>query len=321
MTRKLTVALLTFAILASCNKNDNPAPPASTSYLVTTVFDEAANNFKLVKYNTDGSGEVAFISNRFVAGDIYGVPAVSPKGNRVVYFDGANMKMIDVKTAVETLVYTHANTMIGFPSFSADETKIAFSASPTGDQRADLYIVNAAQNATPAKITSNEVDNMAFYPRFSTDGTKLTFANGKLDDAGIYVSDLQGNNRVRVSETHAAGDDDAYPVFNADGTKVIYTSSKYGQTNGTYELLMSNVTEGAEGAATRMYEATATGVLISLYPVVSPDGGFVYFIGVDAAGAQNIYKVATSGGAPTKIATASTNMSAQLVMNLQYVKE
>lgn len=217
--------------------------------------------------------------------------------------------------------FANYHTMIGFPSFSADETKIAFSASPIGDERADVYIVNVAQNATPVKITNIEADHLAIYPRFSTDGSKLTFSNGHMDDAGVYVSDLQGNNLVRVSEAHMEGDDDSYPVFTVDGTKVIYTSSKYGQNSGTYELLMSNVTEGAEGTATRMFEATTTGVLISLYPVVSPDGGFVYFIGVDAAGAQNIYKVASSGGAPTKIATASTNLAAQLVMNLQYVKE
>jgi Tol biopolymer transport system component len=161
---------------------------------------------------------------------------------------------------------------------------------------------------------------MAIYPRFSTDGTKLTFVNGHFDDAGVYVSDLQGNNKVRISEVHQAGDDDAYPVFTADGTKVIYSSSKYGPNNDTYDLLMSSVTEAAEGTANRMFDGTATGIPLSLYPVVSSDGLFIYFIGIDDAAAQNLYKVSIAGGSPLKLKTVVTGTSA-LVMNLAYVQE
>jgi Tol biopolymer transport system component len=320
MTRKLLVALLAYAILAGCSKNDTPASVVPSQYLVLTVLDMTAGNFKLVKYNTDGSGEAAFIGSRIEIGNEFAVPAVSPKGKKVVYLEGGSLKLMDVKTGVKTIVYNHPNSMIGSPAFNADETKIAFSASPNGDERADLYIVNAAENSTPVRITNNELDYMALYPRFSTDGTKLTFSKGHMDDAGIYVSDLQGNNMVRVSENHQEGDDDAYPVFSIDGNRLIYSSAKYGQDNGTYELLMSNVTEAAEGTATRMFEASSSGILLSLFPVVSPDNSFIYFIGFDAAGAQNIYKVSMAGGAPVKINTV-VNDANSLVMNLAYVKE
>ena len=320
MTRKLLVALLATAIVAGCSKNDTPAPVQPSEYLVLSVFDELANNYKLVKYNTDGSGEAAFISSRLAGTEIIAAPAVSPKGKKVAYFEGGILKLLDVKTDVRTNVYTHPNAMIGFPAFNADETKIAFSASPTGDERADVYIVNAAENATPVRITNNEFDYFALYPKFSTDGNKLTFSKGHVDDAGVYVSDLQGNNLVRVSENHLEGDDDEFPVFTIDGSKVIYTSSKYGQNDGTYELLMSNITEGAEGAATRMFEATASGILFSYFPVVSPDNSFIYFIGVDANAAQNIYKVSVAGGAPVKIKTVVSDGNS-MVMNLAYVKE
>lgn len=320
MTRKLLVALLVTAIVAGCSKNDTPAPVQPSEYLVLSVFDEIANNYKLVKYNTDGTGEAAFISSRLGGTEIIGTPAVSPKGKKVAYFEGNTMKLLDVKTDARVNVYTHPNDMIGFSAFSADETKIAFSASPAGDERADLYIVNAAENSTPVKITNNELEYMALYPKFSSNGSKLTFSNGHIDDAGVYVSDLQGNNLVRVSENHLEGDDDAFPVFTIDGNKVIYTSSKYGQDNGAYELLMSNVTEGAEGAATRMFEATASGILMSYFSVVSPDNSFIYFIGIDVNATQSIYKVSVSGGAPVKIKTVVTDGNS-MVMNLAYVKE
>lgn len=320
MTRKLLVALLAYAILAGCSKDDTPAPVQPSEYLVLSVYDGMADNYKLVKYNTDGSGEAAFISSRLVSTEYIGAPAVSPKGKKVAYIEGSTMKLLDVKTDARTNVYTHPNAMIGFPAFNADETKIAFSASPAGDERADLYIVNAAENSTPVRITNNELEYMALYPKFSTDGTKLTFSKGHLDDAGVYVSDLQGNNMVRVSENHLEGDDDEFPVFTIDGNKVIYTSSKYGQDNGTYELLMSNITEGAEGAATRMFEATASGILVSYFPVVSPDNSFIYFIGIDVNAAQSIYKVSVSGGTPVKIKTVVSDGNS-MVMNLAYVKE
>jgi Tol biopolymer transport system component len=320
MTRKLFVALLASAILAGCSKNDAPAPVVSSEYLVLTVLDMTAGNFKLVKYNTDGSGEAAFIGSRIEIGNEYAVPAVSPKGKKIVYLEGGMLKLLEVKTEAKTIVYNHPNSYIGSPAFNADETKIAFSASPTGDERADLYIVNAAANSTPVRITNNDLDYVAIYPRFSNDGTKLTFSKGHIDDAGIYVSDLQGNNMVRVSEDHQEGDDDAYPVFTMDGNKVVYSSTKYGQDNGTYELLMSNVTEAAEGTATRMFEATSSGIMLSLFPVVSPDNSFIYFIGFDAAGAQNIYKISLTGGAPVKIKTVVSDANS-LVMNLAYVKE
>jgi Tol biopolymer transport system component len=320
MTRKLLAALLTSAILVGCSDDDAPAPVQPSEYLVLSVFDETAGNYKLVKYNTDGSGEAAFISSRLAGTELIGVPAVSPKGTKVAYLEGGILKLLDVKTDARTNVYTHSNAIIGFPAFNADETKIAFSASPTGDDRSDLYIVNAAGNSTPAKITSNELDYFAIFPRFSNDGTKLTFSKGHADDEGVYVSDLQGNNMVRVSEDHLDGDADAWPVFSKDGSKVIYTSSKYGQNNGTSELLMSNTTEGAESTATRMFEATATGIMSSLFPVVSPDNSFIYFIGIDANAAQSIYKVSTAGGAPVKIKTVITDANS-MVWNLAYVKE
>jgi hypothetical protein len=83
---------------------------------------------------------------------------------------------------------------------------------------------------------------------------------------------------------------------------------------------MSNTTEGAESTATRMFEATATGIMSSLFPVVSPDNSFIYFIGIDANAAQSIYKVSTAGGAPVKIKTVITDANS-MVWNLAYVKE
>lgn len=323
MTRKLLIALLASAILAGCSKND--APLISNPYLVVTVLDGATNSYKLVKYNTDGTGQVAFIGNTIPIGNDndLGIPAVSPQGKKVVYFEGGIMKMMEVKTGVISTVYTHVNPFIGCPAFNADETKIAFSAAPAVDDRADIYIVNAVANATPVKITSNEPDYLAVYPRFSADGSKLTFAYGQFDNAnqfeniGIYVSDLQGNNKVRISEAHQDGGIDLYPVFANGGNKVVYSSSNGGIT---YDLLMSNITEGAEGTATRMIEANASGILVSAYPDITPDGNFIYFIGVDVAGAQSIYKVSVAGGSPVKIKTVVTGTT-EMVMNLTYVQE
>lgn len=321
MKRQIIIALLASAILASCSKDETPAPASPTSYLVVTVLDVTAGNFKLVKYNTDGTGEAAFITSRFALGNAYAVPSVSPKGKKVVYTEGPALKMMDVSTAAVTNIYTHSNTLIGCPSFSPDETKIVFSASPAGEDMADLYIANAIANTTPVKITSNEHDYMAFYPRFSPDGSKLTFVNGHEYNGGIYVSDLQGNNRVRISEDHQAGDEDLYPVFTPDGTKVIYSSSKYGQNHDTYDLLMSSTTEGAEGTTARMFDVTTMGLTMSNFPVVSPDGLYIYFIGIDdLTDAQSIYKVSVTGGNPVKLNTVFTGTT-QMVANLAFVKE
>lgn len=321
MTRKILIAILVTAILAGCSKDDTPAPPVASAYLVATVLDMNAGNFKLVKFNTDGSGEAAFISSRIDVGNEFAVPAISPKGKKVVYFEGGVMKLMNVKTDARTIVYSHPNTYIGCPSFSADESKIVFSASPTGDDRADIYVVTAAENATPVKITNNALDFLAIYPKFNSDASKITFVNGQMDNGGIYVSDQTGANVVRVSEAHQAGDDDVFPVFTIDGSKVIYSSSKNGQANNTYELFVSTIAEAAEGTATRMFEATASGVLGSFYPVVSPEGSFIYFMGVDATGAQNVYKVPITGGNPVKLKTVVATDDDFMVVNLTYVQE
>jgi Tol biopolymer transport system component len=321
MTRKFLTAILAIAILAGCMKDEAPVIPATnSSYLVLTVLRAPSGTVDLVKYYTDGSGGAAIVSSRIDAGNELAFPAISPKGNKAVYFDGGIMKVMNVKTDVRTVIYNQASFYLGSPSFSSDETRITFSAFTNSADRTEIFVVNATENATPVKVFNNDPGYFAMYPRFSADGSKITFVNGELDDGGVHTSDVQGGNVIRVSEDHQAGDVDACPVFSPDGNKVIYSSSKYGQSDDILELMTSEATAGSEGNATRVFEAAASGIVESRYPAISPDGGTIYFIGTVASGEVGIYKVASTGGSPVKIKTLYTDLDIQIV-NLTYVQE
>ncbi|HLO83074.1 MAG TPA: hypothetical protein VK166_19060, partial [Chitinophagaceae bacterium] len=68
-------------------------------------------------------------------------------------------------------------------------------------------------------------------------------------------------------------------------------------------------------------DGTYAGLTMSNFPVVSPDGLYLYFIGIDdLTDSQSIYKVSVAGGNPEKLITVFTGAT-QMVANLAFVKE
>jgi Tol biopolymer transport system component len=321
MKYSLATALIASAILAGCSKDDTgPAVQPMNSFLVVTLQNTASNDFRLVRYDLNGTGGELYINQRFPDNSLYGYPDLTATGDKLVYTGHDSIYTMNVNSKTSTFIYKNIDNRIQFPIISRDGLKIAFSAYPNGGSQVDVFVMNATSGSAPFNVTRNEDDYLSFGPSFNADATKLTYTIGYNADDAVYVSDIQGNNKVRISEAHSFGDSDAQPVFSKDGNKVVYTSSKFNGGNGTYDIAVSNIAEGAEGTATRLTNAVNNNILYSYYPVISKDGATVYFIGFKADGSFGIFKVAYEGGATVLVGNVTLGTDDSIV-GLHFVEQ
>ena len=153
------------------------------------------------------------------------------------------------------------------------------------------------------------------HPRWSPDGTLITYASG----SGIYVMDANGSNQTQL--TTASGDSD--PSFSADGNSVFFERSE-----ALYEVPVSGgaatPVAGISGPAADPAQSpdgsslafdTGNDIVVEsggtqatltsgydLNPGWSTDGSLIYFEHLPSGGGQySIESVPPSGGAPTTV--------------------
>ncbi|HEX5668417.1 MAG TPA: hypothetical protein VFX73_06405, partial [Chitinophagaceae bacterium] len=307
MKRHLAFALVAVATIASCSKEDlqpGQASPALNSFLVATVWEIPTNSFRLVRYYPSGAwGGEPFINKSFstaVSFDAY--PDINERGDKLVYIGGDSIYIMDIESGGSTFLYKHDHSLIDLPKISEDGTRIAFSEYNPLFQRRDVYVMNAVPGSRPVNITRNAPGNYSSYPVFNADATRIAFTTGDGANDGIFVSDLQGNDMVRISEEHSFGNIDMEPLFTKDGNRLIYASGRFNHGDGPFELVMSVVGEGSEASCTRLTTMNNLGLNVALHPTFSADGRTLYFYGYSDTQGSFIYSMQVPGGKPEKLA-------------------
>lgn len=317
MKRILLIAMAGAIGFSACNKDDesNPVtPPVTTkNYLVVTVWNKSSDVFNVYRYDTTGANPVLLMNKTIPNNSYYAVPYISDDGKKIVYTNSDSIFIYDVAGTTSTFIYKHIDNWINAPILNPDGTKVAFIAKePTLDYRSNMYMMNTTAGSVPVNITNTAWAYWIGGGNFSKDGQKITYTIGYNADNAVYISNIDGSNSFRVSESHGFGNSDNCPAFTADNNKVIYMSSRYSGYNGPFDLVISDAVQNSETTCTRLTTGVDFGVDYCTYPVVSKSGQFIYFIGVNsnASGPYNLYKMPLAGGTAVKL---TDNTDANLI--------
>jgi Tol biopolymer transport system component len=156
----------------------------------------------------------------------------------------------------------------------------------------EYYVVDAVADATPVKVKNVPVGD-AYAASISPNGQKIAYdANGY-----VYVSDINGDNRIRVSTLNGEMGDNYFPIFNKDGDKVIFIT---GFPISPVKLIAAPIRENGAAEGVVISDLSAAGLGFTTDFILSGDGQHIYLVGYgDNTGC--IYKIPTSGGAPFKL--------------------
>jgi len=165
--------------------------------------------------------------------------------------DGSNV--IEISPAVSD--YT-------FPHWSPDGTRILCGNNiPYNGYSQQILEMNADGSGVTTLIPNST--NYPLYPRYSPDGTKITYTRNDLD---LYTSDLDGTNEINL--TNSAGIGEAYSIWGID--QWIYYRKNYEihrvSTDGLVsELVASNSNYNI--SAFEPYYDVSDESLIAYYPI------------------------------------------------------
>jgi Tol biopolymer transport system component len=153
-----------------------------------------------------GTGYLAFVphAGKVIQGNY---PSYDPTGKRILYVDGTGkiIELIDITTDTGYWMVT-SQTIMGYPRFSPDGTKIAFS--KVVGSNIDVYVWNKYGNSVTRLTSDPAYDGV---PTWSRDGSRIAFESNRTGKSQIWVMNAAtGGSLTRI--THTATDE-KYPAW------------------------------------------------------------------------------------------------------------
>jgi dipeptidyl aminopeptidase/acylaminoacyl peptidase len=259
-----------------------------------TQITTAAGNDLFPVWSPDGS-QIAFQSNRDGNYEIY-----------VMNADGSGTARLTNNAASDQT-----------PAWSPDGTKIAF-VSNRDNPDYEIYAMNR-DGTDQTRLTaanypsSSEVSSVS--PAWSPDGTTIAYVQrqriGVAGPAEIWAMDADGSNK-RSLDPHPYANpgtvepselfQDSEPNWSPDGSKIVFASNRdHSSTPGLYTM------NGTGGGVKHVYSGTAETGHAAFFPVWSPEGNRIAFLGVvDPFGSSPTVRLSTinpDGTDPTPVMT------------------
>jgi Tol biopolymer transport system component len=288
---------------------DNAIPKGQVNapYLLVTYYNGVTEQFMLEKYQLDGKARQLLIDSSFSVKYPAALPDFSATADRMVYVNKDSFLLVEFASLRSTLITVFEKEWFGFLTLSSTGSKLVFPAWDDEWGLPDYYVLNVEAESAPVKLKMPFGD--AYLAAISRDERKIAF---DLDGA-VYVSDINGDNRIRISDLQAGFTrSDYFPIFNKDGDKVIFYSSG----NMNTDLVIAPVKENATNEAVRIVSLSTIGKSSTYQYVLSDDGKDLYlaFPGLIGSGGIifDIYKVPVSGGPFVKVMSALGDKNWQL---------
>ena len=189
---------------------------------------------------------------------------------------------------------TSNNFFDGYPSWSPDGQKIAFSSDRDGN--VELYVMN--QDGSNVVRLTNTANAGEAFPSWSPDGTKILFVSNLDGDSEIFVMNADGSNITQLTSNTIG---DAQPRFSPDGSKIVFSSNR--DFPDRWEIYEMN----ADGTGAR--RVTNDGA-VAEWPAYYKDGTKILFDS-NRLGTNDIFVMNVDGSGITRLTdNLSTNFLA-----------
>lgn len=225
-------------------------------------------------------------------------PVWSPDGSKLVFAsdrDGDfDIYLWHAEGDIQQLTFNYANDI--HPAWSPDGQRIIFSSDRDGFY---FQIYTVQIDGSELTRIGNVPGNNALYPRFSPDGSQISFMRASILapvcdwNWDVWVMDSDGGNQVKVT-TQLLGD--LYPNWSPNGNEIIYARCNLLLATDIY---VRNLFTGAEQQLTSSLWSNEWG------GVSAPNGQTIAFSG-DAGGDVNIYLMSLTDLLPIPF-TSTTN--------------
>jgi len=147
--------------------------------------------------------------------------AISPDGRRLAYATNKDgpyaLWLKDLTDGGEERLTDPEIGCPGDVSWSFDGTAVAFSVTPHGSTRRDIWVADVAAKKAAPFIASAAADE--HWPRFSPNGNKIAFVSNESGGSEVYVKSYPEAKAVRQVSIGGGGD---RPEWTPDGRKLYY---------------------------------------------------------------------------------------------------
>ena len=173
------------------------------------------------------------------------------------------------------------------PAISKDGSMIAYASDRAGESNLDIWVQHVA-GGQPSNLTKHEATDE--WPDFSPDGSQVVFQSDR-DGGGIFVAPTLGG------EARPLAPRGRHPRVSPDGRWVAYADSSARRWGKSAIQIVA-----MSGGSARTLE---TGTAWASYPVWSPDGSNILFVGSPEEVLSNVdtedwWVVPTEGGQAVK---------------------